>query len=150
MPAPPHCHIFFILSKSGGKGNHKSLAKAKVSSAETASWPPTVALASATATGPFCFRMVHSSSSTSPGVTWRRKRAFLMPPNRPIFPLFSGMDSMVTAPTWARASMMSTPGITWYWGKWPWKKGSLTVTHLMPLAHLPTSPSTMRSTRAKG
>ena len=40
--------------------------------------------------------------------------------------------------------------MTWYWGKWPWKKGSLTLTHLMPLAHLPDSPSTMRSTRAKG
>ncbi len=37
-----------------------------------------------------------------------------------------------TAPDWAMASMSNTPGITGLPGKWPWKKGSLMVTHLMP------------------
>ena len=36
-----------------------------------ATWPFTVALADPIPTGPFCLIRVHSSSSTSPGVTWR-------------------------------------------------------------------------------
>ena len=31
-------------------------------------------------------------------------------------------------------SMISTPGITGWPGKWPWKKPSLTETFLMPIA----------------
>src|SRR5699024_10282332 len=65
-----------------------ALTRAKVSSAVAATWPSTVALASPMPTGPFCLVRVHSISSTSPGVTWRRKRAFLMPPNRSSLSLF--------------------------------------------------------------
>ena len=35
-------------------------------------------------------------------------------------------------PTWAIASMMSTPGMIGWPGKCPWKNGSLIVTFLMP------------------
>ena len=62
-----------------------------------------------------------------------------MPPKMASLPLFSGRDRAATAPTWARASRMSTPGITCFWGKWPQKNGSFTDTHLIPLAHAPGS-----------
>ena len=83
-------------------------------------------------------------------MTCRLKRAFFTPPNRAIFPRFSVRDRIATAPTWASASKISTPGMTCFWGKWPQKNGSPTLTHLMPLAHTPDSPSVMRSTSAKG
>ena len=73
-----------------------------------------------------------------------------MPPKKAIFPLYSGRERMATAPTWARASRMRTPGITWYSGKCPAKKGSFTVTALTPLAQAPGSKSVILSTSRKG
>ena len=35
-------------------------------------------------------------------------------------------------------------------GKWPWKKGSLMVTFLIPTMRFPGSHSTIRSTRRNG
>ena len=101
--------------------------------------PLTVALHSPMPTGPRRLVRTHSISSTSPGITFRRKRAFFTPPNRAILPWFSGRERMATAPTWAMASKISTPGMTCSWGKWPQKNCSLTLTHLRPLAHWPGS-----------
>jgi hypothetical protein len=42
-------------------------------------------------------------------------------------------------------SISRTPGMIGKFGKWPWKKGSLMVTLLMPVAELSPSISTMRS-----
>jgi len=56
----------------------------------------------------------------------------------------------MTAPTWAIPSTTSTAGITGWPGKWPWKKGSLIVTFLMPTARVLSSISTTRSTRRNG
>ena len=47
---------------------------------------------------------------------------FFTPPNRAIFPRFSGRLNAATAPVWARASRINTPGITGWPGKCPWKK----------------------------
>ena len=55
---------------------------AKVSSAVQATWPFTVALHVPMPTGPRRLVSTHSISSTSPGTTLRRKRAFFTPPNR--------------------------------------------------------------------
>ena len=78
-----------------------SAPMAKVSSAVQASSPLTVALHSPMPTGPRRLVRTHSISSTSPGITFRRKRAFFTPPNRAILPWFSGRERMATAPTWA-------------------------------------------------
>ena len=51
---------------------------------------------------------------------------------------------------WAMPSIIRTPGITGSAGKWPWKKGSLMVTFLMPTIRFPSWKSTMRSTRSMG
>ena len=118
--------------------------------ARQATCPSTVASAVPKPTGPRRWVSSQRSSSTSPGRTCRLKRAFFTPPKRAIFPRFSASLRMATAPTWARASRISTPGITWYSGKWPQKKGSPTVTHLRPWAHLPGSPAVIRSTSRKG
>src|SRR5207247_1988828 len=53
-------------------------------------------------------------------------------------------------PTWAIASMISTPGIMGWPGKCPWKNGSLIVTFLMPTIRCCPSTSMMRSTSRKG
>ena len=45
---------------------------------------------------------------------------------------------------------MSTPGITGWPGKWPWKNCSLKVTFLIPTMRLPASISRMRSTSRIG
>ena len=57
---------------------------------------------------------VAQAQTLAPGgrPTWRLNRAFLIPPKKASFPLFSGRDRIATAPTWASASIMSTPGIT--------------------------------------
>ena len=92
-----------------------------------------------TPTGPRCSTSSQCRVSTSPGVTCLRKRAFLMPPNRASLPLFSGRLRAATAPVWASASRMSTPGITGWPGKCPQKNSSLRLTHLRPMAHWPGS-----------
>ena len=71
---------------------------------------------------------------TSPGRTGVRKRALSTDMKKMVLPSVSTSSDLLisTAPVWARASMISTPGITGLPGKWPWKNGSLIVTHLMP------------------
>ena len=49
----------------------------------------------------------------------------------------SGRLNAATAPVWARASRINTPGITGWPGKCPWKNDSVRVTHLIPRAHWP-------------
>ncbi len=85
----------------------------------------TSALARTTSTG---------MRSTSPGRTGWRKRQLSSDTKKMVLPVtsaFSDLD-ISTAPDWAMASTISTPGITGLPGKCPWKKGSLMVTHLMP------------------
>ena len=53
-------------------------------------------------------------------------------------------------PTCAIASMISTPGMIGWPGKWPWKNGSLIVTFLIPTIRLVPSTSMIRSTSRKG
>jgi hypothetical protein len=50
----------------------------------------------------------------------------------------------------ASASSISTPGITGRCGKWPTKKGSLTVTFFNARMRLPASTSSTRSTSRNG
>ncbi|MNJ01956.1 hypothetical protein D3C73_1617480 [compost metagenome] len=38
-----------------------------------------------------------------------------------------------TPPAWAMASMISTPGMIGWLGKWPWKNGSLMLTFLVAM-----------------
>ena len=61
--------------------------------------------------------------STSPGRTGWRKRALSSDMNMMALPstsAFSDFD-ISTAPVWAMASQISTPGITGLPGKWPGK-----------------------------
>ena len=55
-----------------------------------------------------------------------------------------------TPPACASASMTSTPGITGRPGKWPWKKGSLMLTFLMPIALSASCISVTLSTISMG
>ena len=55
-----------------------------------------------------------------------------------------------TAAVCAIASMISTPGMIGFSGKWPWKCGSEAVTHLMPVALSFATMSTIRSTMRNG
>ena len=112
--------------------------------------PPTLATALPYPTGPYCSTSSQDSSSTSPGTTCCLKRQFFTPPKMASLPLFSGRERAATAPVWARASRMSTPGMMGCPGKWPVKKGSFMVTHLMPVAFTPGSHSVILSTSRKG
>ena len=55
-----------------------------------------------------------------------------------------------SAPVWAMASMIMTPGMTGSIGKWPGKKGSLWVTFLMPVIEVFGTKSSALSISRKG
>ena len=96
---PLSCEPFLTISDLG-QGINGPYSTAKRSSAVAASWPSTLAVAWPMPTEPRICVRTHSSSSTSPGTTWRLKRAFLMPPNRAMRPLYSSSHKRMTAPTW--------------------------------------------------
>jgi len=123
---------------------------ANVSSALQATFPLTVATASPIPTGPFTFIIFVSSISTSPGSTFCLNRALSIPAKYAVFPLISGVPSMATAPTCASASIISTPGMTGFPGKWPAKYGSLKLTHFFPSALTPSSSSSIVSISING
>ena len=100
---------------------------AKVSVPRTASWPSTVAFTLPRPTGPRTVSTLHSSVSTSPGRTTRLKRTSSMPAKSASLPAFSGCESTATAPHWASASTIFTPGMIGLPGKWPAQSSSVTV-----------------------
>ena len=65
-------------------------------------------------------------------------------------PAFGTEPRRSIPPTCAIASMISTPGITGYPGKWPWKNPSLIETFLIALIRWPLSHSSTRSTSRNG
>ena len=73
-----------------------------------------------------------------------------MPVNIGVNPRFSSGYNKAMPPTWAIASVNSTPGITGFPGKWPWKNNSLNVAFLMPTARFIGSNSIIRSTNSIG
>ena len=68
----------------------------------------------------------HSSVSRSPGRTTRLKRTPSMPAKSAIRPRFSSRLSTATAPAWASASTIFTPGMIGLPGKWPAQSSSVT------------------------
>ena len=72
-------------------------------------------------------------------------------PTKRTSPFRSGSDLKARMPpVCARASIMRTPGMMGFPGKWPGKKGSLKVTFFMPTIRFNGSYSVTRSTRRKG
>ena len=101
----------------------------------------------------FARSMLASSVSWSPGSTTRLKRAPSMPTKYTTMSSSSSapmVSKLSSAAAWARASSISTPGITGRLGKWPWKNGSLMLTFLMARMCLPFSISSTRSTSRIG
>src|SRR5581483_4841784 len=86
-----------------------------------------------------------------PGSTGRLNFTLSSPVRRKIFsPLPPPRETYARiAAACAIASQMSTPGMTGWSGKCPWKKSSFAVTFLIPTMRSP-STSTMRSIRRKG
>ena len=72
-------------------------------------------------TGPRIASISQVSVSVSPGETTRLKRQSSIPAKNAILPRFSSSTSTATAPAWAIASTISTPGITGRSGKVPGK-----------------------------
>ena len=90
---------------------------AKVSVPRTASSSPTVARTLPLPIGPRTLSTSQTRSSTSPGRTIRLKRTSSMPPKSTSLPRFSGCESTATAPHWASASTIFTPGMIGLPGK---------------------------------
>ena len=81
-------------------------------------------------------RATTSSVSSSPGPTWRRKRAPSRPPNSGSLPAKRSSVSTAMAPTWAIASHISTPGSVGRPGKCPAKNHSSPVSRHTPVRRL--------------
>src|SRR4029077_12302969 len=92
--------------------DHPLLPTKTVSIASAATSPSTVARPCPFAIGPRTRRNSHSRSSTSPGSTTRLKRQSSIPAKRGLLPRFASSARTATAPHWAIASIVSTPGIT--------------------------------------
>src|SRR5207244_7489515 len=92
----------------GGFADHRA---AKVSVPRTASSSPTVAVARPRPTGPRRLSSSQVKVSSSPGETIRLKRTPSIPAKSASLPSFSGSESTATAPAWASASTMITPGL---------------------------------------
>src|SRR5262249_10038793 len=97
-----------------------SLPTKTVSIASAATSPSTAARPCPFAIRRRTRRNSHSSSSTSPGSTTLLNRQSSIPAKNGILPSFASCASTATAPHWAIASIVSTPGITGRSGKWPW------------------------------
>jgi hypothetical protein len=59
-------------------------------------------------------------------------------------------SSNSTVEVWARASIIRTPGIVGWPGKWPWKNSSLTVTFFAATTRRPGSCWITASSRYQG
>ena len=88
------------VDKTAREGNPEAIRypRAKVSSASAAALPFTEATPYPTPMGPFTFTIEVSSTSTSPGNTFCRNLALLIPAKYAVPPFLSGTDSMATAP----------------------------------------------------
>src|SRR5207342_2470009 len=99
--------------------DHDDRSTANVSVPRTASSPFTVARALPLPIGPRTVSRSHSSISSSPGRTTRLKRTSSIPAKRAMRPRFSASLSTATAPAWASASTIFTPGMIGLPGKCP-------------------------------
>ena len=90
---------------------------ANVSVPRTASSPLTVARALPRPIGPRIASRSQTSVSSSPGRTIRLKRTSSMPAKSASRPRFASSESTATAPAWASASTIFTPGMIGLPGK---------------------------------
>ena len=88
--------------------------------------------------------------STQPGVTGTRNLASSMPMKKAILFSKPPFDSSIAHAVCAMDSMMSTPGMTGWPGKWPSKKCSLAVTILVPTQYFSSWMTSILSTSRKG
>lgn len=127
-----------------------SFSRAKISSAVAATSPPTMALAFPKPIPPRNPVRVHSISSTSPGVTFRRNLASLTPPKRTMRPRFSGWAQESHATHLGHGFQNQHAGHDMLLGEVAAEKRLIDGDTLDALGPLAGSPAVIRSTKAKG
>ena len=115
-----------------------------------ASWPSTLAVAWPMPTEPRIWVRTHSSSSTSPGTTWRLKRAFLMSAEQgdaAFVLLFAQKDDGAHL---GHGLDDENAGHHRFLGKVALEKGFIAADTFAATARTPGSRWVIRSTRRKG
>src|SRR6185295_8305427 len=102
--------------------------------ASATSWPSTVARANTSPVRALIFRVSTSRRSWSPGTTLLRSFTPSSESSTATLAWFSLLRMRSTPASCAMASICRTPGMIGWPGKWPWKKGSLKLTFLIPTA----------------
>ena len=87
---------------------------------------------------------------SSPGTTWRRKRACSTPPKSGSRPVYVRSASTTTPPHWAMDSRSNTPGVVGRPGKCPGKNHSSPRRVHSPLARTPGSIVSISSMKRNG
>src|SRR4029079_18491212 len=131
-----------------GRADHRSTAKVSVPRA--ASSFPTWAVALPRPIGPLTWSISQTSESVSPGETTRLKRQSSIPAKNAIRPRFSSSTRTATAPVWAMASTIRTPGTTARSGKCPATHQPSSGTRYAAATRWPGRTSSTSSSRRKG